>query len=170
MSRGGQALSDRGSNSDESGAEIVIRKAAPDDAKTIAALTDAAYAKYVPRLRRKPSTMMADYDKIIAEHAVWLLCLGDQPVGALVLMEEPDAMLIFSVLIAPEHQGRGLGRQLLSLAEDQARRAGYALIRLYTNEHMVENIELYRRLGYEETAREHYLGSAVVHMAKRLET
>ncbi len=150
------------------GEPVTVRRAVAADAKTIAALTDTAYAKYVPRLRRKPQPMMADYHELIAQHAVWLLCLGEHPVGVLVLMAEPDAMLIYSVAIAPEHQGRGLGRQLLSLAEDQARQAGYTAIRLYTNEHMVENIELYRRLGYEETRREHFVGSAIVHMAKRL--
>ena len=147
---------------------VAVRRAVADDAKGIAALTDAAYGKYVPRLRRKPQPMMADYHELIAEHLVWVLCLGEDLVGVLVLMTEPDAMLIYSVAVSPEQQGRGLGRQLLSLAEDQARQAGFARIRLYTNEHMVENIELYHRLGYDEIRREHFLGSALVHMAKTL--
>jgi ribosomal protein S18 acetylase RimI-like enzyme len=146
--------------------DVRVRRANDQDAQAIAALTDAAYAKYVPRLRRKPLPMMADYRQMIAEHAVWLLCLDDQTVGVLVLMAEPDAMLIYSVAIDPEHQGRGLGRQMLALAEDEARKAGYGQIRLYTNEHMVENIELYERMGYIETKRERHLGSAMVHMSK----
>ena len=149
---------------------VVIRKASPADAETIATLTEVAYARYIPRLGRKPEPMTADYHQMVAEHPVWLLCLGDQPAGLLVLKPEPEAMLIYSVAVSPEHQKQGLGRQLLAWAEQQARQAGYALIRLYTNERMEENIELYRRLGYEETGREPYLGSMLVHMAKPLAT
>ena len=147
---------------------VVVRKALPADAETIAALTEAAYARYVPLLGRKPEPMTADYHQMVAEHLVWLLCLGDQPAGLLVLKHEPEAMLIYSVAVSPEHQKKGFGRHLLAWAEQQARQAGYALIRLYTNDRMEENIGLYRRLGYEETGREPYLGSTLVHMAKQL--
>jgi hypothetical protein len=34
---------------------------------------------------------------------------------------------------------------------------------------MVENIALYRRLGYRETGREPYLGSTILHMSKEVE-
>ena len=43
-----------------------------------------------------------------------------------------------------------------------------ARIHLYTNDHMVENIALYRRLGYKETGRKPVGGTALVHMAKAL--
>jgi ribosomal protein S18 acetylase RimI-like enzyme len=148
--------------------QIVIRAASPQDAETIAALTDAAYSKYIPRLGRKPQPMTADYRQVVAKHAVWLLCMGDQPAGVLVLMREPEAMLIYSVAISPEVQKRGLGRRLLAWAEQQARQAGYALIRLYTNERMQENIAWYQRLGYQETHREPLQGSRLVHLARRL--
>jgi len=147
-----------------------IRRASPDDAETIAALTNAAYAKYIPRLGRRPQPMTADYRQMAAEHRVWLLCWDDQPVGVLVLMLEPEAVLIYSIAVSPQHQKRGLGGHLLAWAEQQARQEGYPLIRLYTNERMEENIAWYRRLGYQETKRELYLGSTLVHMAKRLST
>jgi ribosomal protein S18 acetylase RimI-like enzyme len=145
-----------------------LRKATPADAPAIAALTDAAYAKYIPRLGRKPQPMNADYRQMAAEHPIWLLYLDLQLAGLLALEFEPETVLIYSVAVSPELQGRGLGHRLLSLAEDEARRAGYRKIRLYTNEHFVENIELYKRAGYQETGREEYLGSRLVHMAKRL--
>jgi len=56
----------------------------------------------------------------------------------------------------------------LVLAEEQALAAGFQRIRLYTNEHMVENIALYQRLGYQETGRESFGDTRVVHMAKSL--
>ncbi len=148
--------------------QIDIRRATPDDAEAIAALTDAAYGKYIPLIGRKPEPMTADYRRMAAEHPIWLLCLGDEIAGVLVLMLEPEAVLVYSVAVRPEHQGLGLGRRLMAWAEAQVRQAGYQLIRLYTNERMQGNIALYRRLGYVETERAPYLGSTLVHMAKRL--
>jgi ribosomal protein S18 acetylase RimI-like enzyme len=150
--------------------QIAIRRAAPSDAESIAALTDAAYARYVPRMGRKPQPMTVSYHDILAAHPVWLLCVGQAHAGVLVLMHEPDAMLIYSVAVHPEYQHRGLGRRLLAWAEHAARQAGYARIRLYTNALMEENIALYQHLGYRETRREPFHGLFIVHLAKTLET
>src|SRR5206468_6937615 len=98
---------------------IAIRKASPGDAGIVSNLTDAAYAKYVPLMGRKPQPMTADYQQILAEHPVWILWVGEQPAGVLVLNHEPEDMLIYSVAIAPPHQKRGLGRRLLAWAESE---------------------------------------------------
>jgi ribosomal protein S18 acetylase RimI-like enzyme len=148
---------------------VTMRRAGPGDAKAIATLTNAAYIKYIPRIGRQPRPMTENYSQVLLEHPVWLLMLSDRPVGVLVLMLEHEAMLIYSVAVDPKYQKRGLGRRLLSFAEEQAQGAGYARIRLYTNERMVENIALYRRLGYEETGREPIGDTSLVHMAKTLE-
>ena len=149
--------------------QIAIRRASGDDVEAIEALTNAAYAKFVPRLGRKPLPMSADYPKMVAAQGVWVVCLSHAPVGVLVLTLEPESMLIYSVAVSPEHQGRGLGRRLLMWAEQQALDENRDLIRLYTNARMDENIALYRRLGYEELRREPHSGSVLVHMAKRLD-
>jgi GNAT superfamily N-acetyltransferase len=57
---------------------------------------------------------------------------------------------------------------LIAFAEDEARRLGYAELRLYTHETMVENITLYTRLGFVETGRGHEAGYDRVFMTKRL--
>jgi GNAT superfamily N-acetyltransferase len=145
-----------------------LRRATQADGDAIAALTEAAYAKYIPLIGRQPQPMTADYRQMAAEHPIWLLYLGDELAGLLVLEFEAESALIYSVAVRPDLQGRGLGRRLLEWAEEQALRAGYRKIRLYTNEHFVRNIELYRRVGYQETGRELYLGTYLVHMAKEL--
>ena len=83
---------------------------------------------------------------------------------------EPEAVLIYSVAVRPDLQGRGLGRRLLGLAEEQALEAGRSRVRLYTNERFTENIGLYLRAGYREARREPYLGTQLVHMEKELHT
>jgi ribosomal protein S18 acetylase RimI-like enzyme len=148
---------------------ITIRKADLGDAEIVARITDAAYAKYVPLMGRKPQPMTADYQQILAEHPVSIVWVGEQPAGVLVLMREPDAMLIYSVAIAPEHQKRGLGRRMLAWAEAEARQAGYNTIRLFTNALMEANIALYTRLGYVETRREPFHELTIVHMRKLLQ-
>jgi ribosomal protein S18 acetylase RimI-like enzyme len=149
--------------------QITIHQASPGDAETIGRITDAAYAKYVPLMGRKPQPMTADYHQVLAEHPVWLLSVDEQPAGVLVLMHEPDTLLIYSVAIDPAYQGRGLGRRLLEWAEQQAQQAGYAHIRLFTNALMESNIALYTRLGYVETGREPFLGLTTVHMRKQVQ-
>ena len=146
--------------------QIDIRKAVPGDAEIIVSITDAAYAKYVPVIGRKPQPMTADYHKILAEHHVWIVWIDEYPAGVLVLMHEPDAMLIYSVAIVPAYQKIGLGRRLLAWAEAEARQAGYAYIRLFTNALMEANIALYSRLGYVETQREPFHELTIVHMHK----
>ncbi len=156
-------------NNQQRQSQLSLRRAAPEEAGIVSAITDAAYARYMPILGRKPQPMTADYEEMIALHPVWLLCLDGQPAGVLALEYEPEQLYIYSVAVHPEHQKKGLGRYLLSFAERDAREHGYRRIRLYTNAIMRENIALYLRLGYVETGREPYLGSTLVHMAKQID-
>lgn len=149
--------------------ELTMRQASVEDAEAIAALTDAAYKKYIPRLGRKPQPMTADYRQMAAEHPIWLLYHGKTLAGLLALMYEPETLFIYSVAVHPDFQRQGLGHRLMAFAEEQAHQAGIRRIRLYTNEHMVENIALYLKLGYTEVRREPYLGSDLVHMEKFLD-
>lgn len=161
--RGGRLTDD---HADEG---VVIRRARPDEGPVVAALTDRAYAHYIPLLGRRPQPMTADYGQMIAQDEVWLLLHDDWPAGVLVLVREADTLLIYNVAVEPRFQGRGIGRLLLNLAEAEALRAGCARLRLYTNEHMTSNIAMYLRRGYRETGREAYLGSDLVHMEKPVE-
>lgn len=145
-----------------------LRRGTADDAEAVARLTDAAYAGYIPALGRKPQPMTADYDAIIRDHEVWLLHAGERLVAVLVLMIEPDAVLIYSLAVDPGHQRVGHGRRLLAWAEARAGAAQRRRVRLYTNERMGRNASWYAAAGYREVKREPYLGSVLVHMEKRL--
>ena len=148
------------------GGSWTLRMAQPEDAGAVSGITDAAYCRYVPLLGRAPQPMTVDHVTMIADDLVWLLLRDGDPVGVLELVQEPECMLIYSVAICPGFQGQGLGRCLLDWAERQAVQVGYPRLRLYTNALMTSNIALYRGLGYEETGREPYLGSTLVHMTK----
>ena len=131
----------------------VIRLARPEDRRRVEAIVQAAYGKYVSRMGREPMPMRDDYAALIDEQCIHVLDDDGDIKGLVVLIREPDTLLLHNVAVAPDAQGSGLGRLLLMFAERTAREAGFASIRLYTNEVMTENIALYTRIGYVETNR-----------------
>ncbi len=147
-----------------------LRRARPDDATAIAHLVNRAYEKYLPRIGLPPTPMLADYLEVVAQHDVWV-CEADGAVAAvLVLIPEDEVLLIENIAVDPALQARGLGRHLMAFAEAQARRRGFAALRLYTNEKMTENLAFYIRLGYRETGRNVFRERFIVDMRKDLAT
>ena len=57
--------------------------------------------------------------------------------------------------LSPELRGRGMGRQLMELALEHARAAGFRTIELETNHAMEAAIALYQSYGFAERAVEH---------------
>jgi len=147
---------------------VEFRRARPEEAGTIQALVRRAYAKYLDRVAVAPKPMLADYETAVARHQMWLLRRDGVLTAVLELIAEPDHLLVENVAVAVAAQGKGLGKRLMAFAEAVARRQGYAEVRLYTHERFVENIALYRSIGYRETHREQLPQKAVVHMAKSL--
>jgi len=100
-----------------------------------------------------PMPMLDDYPARIAEGVVDVLADGDTVLGMIILVDQPDGLMLENVAVSPEAQGRGVGRRLIDHAEAEARRRGHALIRLYTHATMIENQRMYAHLGYTETER-----------------
>jgi GNAT superfamily N-acetyltransferase len=146
-----------------------IRLAATSDLPAVEAIVEAAYSHYIARIGRKPGPMLDDYAALIRAGRVHVLNCDGGVKALLVLIPEPDVMLLDNVAVVPEMRGTGLGRKLLLFAEDAARRAGYRAIRLYTHEKMTENIALYGRIGYVETHRGEEKGLRRVYMTKALD-
>jgi GNAT superfamily N-acetyltransferase len=130
-----------------------IRPARAKEADRILSLVRDAYAMYVPRIGREPAPMTDDYAAQIEAGTVWVVVDGGDLAGVIVLEDTPEALQVANVAVRPESQRRGLGRALLSFADDEARRRGYHALILYTNVHMTENIARYPALGYVEVGR-----------------
>jgi ribosomal protein S18 acetylase RimI-like enzyme len=93
----------------------------------------------------------------------------DGAIAALaVLIAAPDHLLLDNVAVDPARHGTGLGRRMIGFAEQEARRRGYAELRLFTNERMENNIRLYERLGFVKTHRATVAGHRRVFMTKHL--
>jgi ribosomal protein S18 acetylase RimI-like enzyme len=148
--------------------EIRIRAATAADVPAIVDTVDRAYRHYIVRIGKPPGPMLDDYAARVSEDAVWVLQDGPAIAGILVLLSAPEYLLLDNIAIAPERQGRGMGRRLLAFAESEALRRGYREIRLYTHQTMIENQRLYASIGYEETGRGSEAGYDRVFMRKPL--
>ena len=149
-------------------ADKSIRAAGPGDAAAVCDLVRASYSKYVGRIGSEPAPMLEDYAALIRTGEVWVLAEGGEALGALVMRPSGDHLFVDNVAVAPGHQGRGLGRELVAFAEEKAAEHGLPEVRLYTNEKMHENLHIYARLGFEETGRGLDGGYRRVFMRKRL--
>ncbi len=145
-----------------------VRPAGSEDAAAIGDLVRVSYAKYVERIGKEPSPMLEDYAALIGAGEVWASVEGEEVLGVLVMRPDEDHLFVGNVVVAPDHQGEGLGRELMAFAEAEARKDGLPEIRLYTNEKMRENVAIYAKLGFEETERKLDGGYRRVFMRKRL--
>lgn len=97
--------------------------------------------------------MTEDHGPRIGDGDVWLLEQDGDLAGLIVLEREPGCIMIFSVAVSPEFQGRGYGIRLLEWAEKRGHDTGLEEVRLYTTARMGRNIALYGAFGYRETGR-----------------
>lgn len=127
-----------------------IRRATTDDATGMALCLDAAYADHAARIPDLPD-MASGCAAEIADNQVWIASQKDAVVGVLVLNPATHFMKLANVAVHPTLRGRGLGKDLMTLAETEAKRQGFARMQLNTHAAMPDNIELYQRLGWERS-------------------
>lgn len=134
-------------------------------------------AEYVPRLRAVYAAELREHLFLSGEAAAaraertaadtfpegrvaeghWLFAVEDGEgtrVGVLWLGEpfdrEADSLWVYDIVIDEEHRGRGLGRDTMLLAEDEARRLGRGRIKLNVFARNAVARALYLSLGFEE--------------------
>lgn len=145
-----------------------IRQATPEDRVNIGRCVNVAYAVYVGIVGRRPAPMLANYEELIEQGAVYVID-GIRGIDAvLVIRPQEDHLLVENVAVRPSAQKHGLGRQLVEFAEEQGRQQNLPEVRLYTHEKMAGNLTFYPRLGYEETERRTEDGYDRVYFSKLL--
>lgn len=147
---------------------MILRIAVAANLTCVERIVREGYAPYTVRLGKPAGPTFDDYAALIEQGAVTVAERDGQMAGLLVLLDQADHLLLDNVVVAPAHQGMGVGRALMDHAEQEAMRRGYAEIRLYTNELMTENIATYLRAGYVETRRGEQAGYRRVFFAKAL--
>ncbi|MDQ0562932.1 GNAT superfamily N-acetyltransferase [Rhizobium mesoamericanum] len=99
-------------------------------------------------LQLTPTTLAAKAHSEIAYAAME----GDILCGCVFLRPEEGCLYIGKLAIAPDAQGRGIGRKLLTVAEQVARDRALASLRLETRIELVENHDVFTCWGFEKTA------------------
>jgi ribosomal protein S18 acetylase RimI-like enzyme len=151
---------------DSTGEQLGLRPATAADLPAIKALIDAAYTKYLTRMEKPPAPMLRDYGPSVEAGTTWVT--GSPITAVLTLYPREDHLYVENVAVDPSAQGRGLGRALMSFAEQEAVHRGITRLALVTHEVMTENQAIYARLGYVEVERRAEDGYRRIYMEKRL--
>lgn len=133
------------------GAALVIRSMQAADAEAVAALLpDLGYAATAAQVRQRLARLQAWPDQHVA-----LACAGQDAVGLVhvqgvrLLVSEGYAE-VQALVVAQAVQGQGVGARLLRHAEDWARAAGYARVRLRSGVQREAAHGFYRAQGYAQ--------------------
>jgi len=151
---------------DPSAPGVALRCAEPSDVPAITALVRAAYARWIPVIGREPRPMQVDYAAAVTRHRFDLAVVDGALAGLVETTLRPDHLWIENLAVAPERQGRGLGRLLLAHAERLAQEAGRPACRLLTNGAFVANVDLYTAVGFTVDRREPFLDGWTVYMSR----
>ena len=141
-----------------------LTRAKSGGAEALRELARRAYEHYIPVIGAVPVPMTADYAAHVRNDEVWVLRSGNALAASLVLIRQPDHLLIESIAVDPAVQGKGHGRQLLDFARQRTADLQLAEIRLYTNILMHENRAWYQRAGFTETHEEQRGDKRIIHM------
>ncbi|WP_219463948.1 GNAT family N-acetyltransferase [Nonomuraea rhizosphaerae] len=133
-----------------------IGRASAGDAGEILTLQRAAYVSeaqlygdpFIPPLVES----LEQVRKAVEAHLVLKAVAGARIVGAVRGQLAGATCLVGRLVVAPDHQGRGLGRALMEALHAEAAEA--EAFDLFTGHLSEGNLRLYRRLGYRETRRE----------------
>ncbi|SFC85137.1 GNAT family N-acetyltransferase [Tropicimonas isoalkanivorans] len=94
-----------------------------------------------PRLVEQRRLIAEEY---LPKAEAWVACLDGEPIGFISLL----GRVIGGIFIAPDQQGRGVGRRLIAHALD---RKGDLSLEVYTENERA--VRFYRALGFEELSR-----------------
>ncbi len=85
---------------------------------------------------------------------------GGKLIGCAFLAERESDFYLGKFVVAPEQQGRGVGRRLFEAAELYARKSGKPAIELQTRVELTANQQTFQRLGFREVKRTAHPGYA----------
>ncbi|MBE1708135.1 MULTISPECIES: GNAT family N-acetyltransferase [Mesorhizobium] len=85
---------------------------------------------------------------------------GGSIVGCVFAQERADDFYVGKLAVAPDRQGRGIGRRLMQAVERLALDHGKAVLELQTRIELTGNHATFARLGFHETSRTAHEGYA----------
>lgn len=131
---------------------ITLRRRTPADAAIVRELMMLGFGWHEPEPDDPASAERVERDLVQTQ----IVLLDGVPIGSLRLDRDGDTAGVYGFVIHPDHQGRGIGRDVLRRVCRQARADGAARVHL---EVLVDNdraLSLYTSLGFAPVATEDY--------------
>jgi GNAT superfamily N-acetyltransferase len=150
--------------------DVVISPALPEDAGEVHTVQRAAYVSeaqaydnpHFSALTESP----AEVREAILSSVVLVARVGHRIVGAVRGRVEGEVCHVGRLVVAPDMQGRGVGRRLLLAVEGEVPRS-VRRFTLFTGDRSVGNLSLYRRVGYVRSREERVADTlSLIHMDK----
>jgi len=133
-----------------------IRPAEKHQAGEVFTVQRAAYVTEAQRYDNPHLSGLAetldDIRMAIEKRQVLIALTGHRIVGSVRGVVDGDLCHVIRLVVAPDMQGCGLGKALITAAEDANPLA--ARFALYTGEHSTSVLGLYKKLGYAEVGQE----------------
>lgn len=144
-----------GTASKSPGEPVAVRRAVPIDAGAISLVLHSAFAEFRGLYTPEAYAASVPQESVIAqrfrEGPLWIARRGATALGTVAAVRTRDLVMIRGMGVSPLARGLGLGRTLLSSAEDFAREQECSRIALYTTAFLTAAIALYRSAGYTFT-------------------
>lgn len=93
-----------------------------------------------------------------AEETAFVARDGGRVVGCVFLADRGDTIYVGKLAVEPGLQGKGVGRALMTAAEEHARALGRAALELQVRIELTGNQAAFARLGFRETAKMAHAG------------
>lgn len=158
--------------------DLCIRPARDIDVETIRRILwmtwDSTYSPFIPENDLKGYFDGHYAEERILEHLldshikIFVAELQGSAVGTMITRYSPeeDRMYVSSLYILPDHQGKGIGGNLLREAEERARSLGVDAIWLGVMVQNTRAVEWYEKIGFQFNEREPFVmgNSTVEHL------
>ncbi|MBM3619865.1 MAG: GNAT family N-acetyltransferase [Alphaproteobacteria bacterium] len=143
-------------------ADIILRRAAPSDARLVLDLIQAAFAEYRGKLKPEsgaygetPEGLAA---QLVGRQGALIAERDGEAVGCVLFRDEGEDLYFGRLSVLPEHRRAGVAEALVAAVEDEARARGASGVLLGVRIALTGNQRLFARLGYVEISREAHPG------------
>jgi ribosomal protein S18 acetylase RimI-like enzyme len=85
---------------------------------------------------------------VICDETVFVAELDDRPAGFVALEPSGDVVRIDQLLVSPEHEGEGVGHQLIEWAEGYAISRRCRALQIVVEDDNTRALDFYRRAGF----------------------
>jgi len=156
--------------------EALIREGTPEDAAAICELLRESFAEFVNDYTPEAFDIVTPPADEIAgrfeEGPIWVAAVGNEIVGTVSVLPEPDWLYIRSMAVSPRAQGMGIAANLLEKVERYGIESGYQTLFLYTTPFSKAAISLYKKFGFvhvRDTTADEWYGTPGVAMEKAID-